>query len=171
GAREQYPAWSPDGKTIAYVTDASGESEIAIRPADGSGEEKLLTSTHDRSYYAPHWSPNGHWLAFSDSTKTLWVMNVESRKLYKVAQDKYSELKDFSFSPDSGWLAYSRTQPNGMRAIYIYGIDSHSTHQVTGGWFSDSSPVFSDNGKYLYFVSARNQNPAFSSAEFNFATV
>jgi tricorn protease len=170
GAREQYPAWSPDGKTIAYVTDASGESEIAIRPATG-GKEKLLTATHDRSYYGPSWSPDGKWLAFSDSSKTLWIMNVGSKKTHKVAQDKYREMKDFSFSPDSAWLTYSQTQSNGMRAVYIHAIGSNKDHQVTSGWFDDSNPVFSDDGKYLYFVSARNQNPAFSAAEFNFATL
>ena len=170
GAREQYPSWSPDGKTVAYVTDASGQSEIAMRPATG-GKETLLTSTEDRSYYGPTWSPNGQWLAFSDSSKTLWLLNVSSRKVYKVAHDKWNEMKDFSFSPDSGWLAYSETQPNGMRALFIYGVNSHSTHQVTNSWFDNSNPVFSSNGKYLYFVSARHQNPAFSSNEFNVANM
>ena len=130
GAREQYPAWSPDGKTIAYVTDASGESEIAIRSATG-GKETLLTSTSNRSYYGPTWSPNGKWLAFSDSSKTLWLLNVHSRKTYKIAHDRWNEMKDFAFSPDSGWLTYSETQPNQMRAIFIYGVNSHRTRQVT----------------------------------------
>ncbi|MGH8274416.1 MAG: S41 family peptidase [Gammaproteobacteria bacterium] len=170
GAREQFPAWSPDGKTIAYVTDASGESEIAIRPATG-GKETLLTSTNDRKYYGPTWSPDGKWLAFSDSSKTLWLLNVSSKQAHKVAQDKYREMKDFSFSPDSDWLAYSETQPDGMRALYIYSVASHKAHQVTNSWFDNSDPTFSHNGKYLYFVSARHQNPAFSSDEFNFANL
>jgi len=169
GVREQYPSWSPDGKTVAYVTDASGESEIAIRPADGSGKETLLTDTSDRTYYDPYWSPDGKWLAFSDSSKTLWVMNVKSRKMHKVAHDKWRELKDFAFAPDSGWLTYSETQPNGMRAIFVYGLESHRNHQVTRGWFDDSNPTFSDDGKYLYFVSARHQNPTFSNSEFDVA--
>ena len=169
GAREQYPDWSPDGKTIAYVTDSSGESEIAVRPADGSGGETLLTHTSDRTYYDPYWSPDGNWLAFSDSSKTLWVMNVKTRKLSQVAQDKWNEMKDFSFSPDSRWLTYSQTQSNGVRAIFIYDIASGKTHQVTSGWFDSSEPVFGSGGKYLYFVSARHQNPTFSSSEFDFA--
>ncbi|MGA7966221.1 MAG: S41 family peptidase [Gammaproteobacteria bacterium] len=170
GAREQFPAWSPDGKTIAYVTDASGESEIAIRSATG-GKETLLTNTKDRKYYGPTWSPDGKWLAFSDSSKTLWLLNVSSHKKFEVAQDKWQEMKDFSFSPDSGWLTYSETDPNQMSSIFIYGVNSHKNQQVTSDWFSDSSPTFSSNGKYLYFVSARHQNPAFSSAEFNFANL
>ncbi|MGH8128633.1 MAG: S41 family peptidase, partial [Gammaproteobacteria bacterium] len=170
GAREQFPAWSPDGKTIAYVTDASGESEVAIRPAT-SGKETLLTNTNDRKYYGPTWSPDGKWLAFSDSSKTLWLLNVSSHKKFEVAQDKFQEMKDFSFSPDSGWLTYSETEPNLMSSIFIYGVSSHKTQQVTNDWFNDSSPTFSSDGKYLYFVSARHQNPAFSSAEFNFANL
>ncbi len=168
GAREQYPAWSPDGKTIAYVTDASGESEIAVRPATG-GKETLLTSTGNRSYYGPTWSPDGKWLVFSDSSKTLWLFNVHSRKTYKIAHDRWNEMKDFTFSPDSGWLTYSETQPNQMRAIFIYGVNSHRTRQVTTNWFDSSDPAFSSNGKYLYFVSARHQNPTFSSVELNAA--
>jgi tricorn protease len=168
GVREQYPAWSPNGKRIAYVTDASGESEIATRPATG-GKEKLLTSTNDRSYYGPAWSPDGHWLAFSDSSKTLWLMSAKGGQKHRVDQNKYSEMKDFSFSPDSAWLAYSKTQPNGMRALYIYNIHAGKTRQITSGWFDSFAPVFSDNGKYLYFASARHQNPGFSATEFNFA--
>jgi len=170
GAREQYPDWSPDGKTIAYVTDASGESEIAIRPAAG-GKETLLTSTRDVTYYDPFWSPDGKWLAFSDSAKTLWLLNVHSHKTFKVARDKWREMKDFAFSPDSGWLTYAETQPNQMRSIFIYGVDSHKNHQVTNNWFDDSNPTFSSDGKYLFFVSSRHQNPAFSSSEFNFANL
>ncbi len=169
GVREQYPDWSPDGKNIAYVTDATGESEIAIRPADGSGTETLLTNTTGRTYYDPYWSPDGKWLAFSDSSKTLWVMNVKSRKTYKIAQDKWREMKDYDFSPDSDWLAYSQTQPNGMRAIFVYGLGDHKIHQVTSGWFDSFNPTFSDDGRYLYFVSARKQHPTFSSSEFNVA--
>lgn len=170
GAREQYPAWSPDGKTVAYVTDASGESEIAVRPAAG-GKETRLTSTNDRKYYGPAWSPDGKWLAFSDSSKTLWLLNVGSKQTHEVAQDKYREMKDFSFSPDSDWLAYSQTQPDGMRALYIYGVNSHQNRRITNSWFDNSDPTFSRNGKYLYFVSARHQNPAFSSDEFNVANL
>ncbi|MGH8271716.1 MAG: S41 family peptidase, partial [Gammaproteobacteria bacterium] len=170
GVREQSPSWSPDGKTIAYVTDASGESEIAMRPATGGGET-LLTSTKDRSYYGPTWSPDGKWLVFSDSSKTLWILNVASKQTRQIAHDKFSEMKDFAFSPDSGWLTYSETQPNGMRALFVYGVDSHKNTQVTAGWFDDSDPTFSSDGKYLYFVSARHQNPAFSSVEFNFANL
>ncbi len=170
GAREQYPSWSPDGKMVAYVTDASGESEIAMRPATG-GKETLLTSTDDRTYYGPTWSPDGNWLAFSDSSKTLWLLNISSRKMFKVAHDKWSEMKDFTFSPDSGWLAYSETQPNGMRALFIYGVNSHRNRQVTTSWFDNSDPAFSSDGKYLFFVSARHQNPTFSSDEFNVANL
>ncbi len=168
GVREQDPAWSPDGKAVAYVTDASGESEIAIRPAAG-GKETLLTSTDDRSYFGPEWSPDGKWLAFSDSTQTLWLLNVRSKRKFKVDHDKENMMQDFSFSPDSAWLAYSKTEPDGMRALYIYDVSAHKTRQVTNGWFDSSEPAFSSNGKYIFFVSARHQNPAFSSVGFNFA--
>lgn len=175
-AREQFPAWSPDGKWIAYVTDATGESEVAIRPSDGSGKEEILTKSKDKYFYAPVWSPGSDKLAFSDNEKTLWYVNIKDKKLTRVDSSKWTEIHDYSWSPDGLWLAYSKSSQyssntqNNFNRIYLYSLKDNKTTDISTGMNDDSDPVFSVNGKYLYFVSARHDIPLLSQVEFNFAT-
>ena len=87
-ADEDHPTWSPDGKTIAYTTDVTGEQQIAIRPAEG-GAEKILTHFANGFYYSPIWSPDGKHLAFGDGNHRLWLLEVGSGRAVQVAQDTY----------------------------------------------------------------------------------
>ncbi|MGC8724485.1 MAG: S41 family peptidase [Acidobacteriota bacterium] len=181
GAREMYPAWSPDGKWIAYVTDRTGEAEIAVRPADGSGEERLLTDRTKGYLYGPHWSPDGSKVAFSDSDHVLWILDVASRQVTRVDQDRREEMHHFSWSPDGLWLAYTKAGPQDMGSdddastymgrIYLYNVKEAKSTLVSTGQTSDMEPLFSPDGKYLYFISARHENPVFSESEFNVATL
>ncbi|MDE1937908.1 MAG: PD40 domain-containing protein [Alphaproteobacteria bacterium] len=168
-ADEDHPSWSPDGKTVAYTTDIDGEQEIAIRPADG-GAEKLVTHVKTGFFYTPMWSPDGKRLAISDGNHRLWLLDIGSGKLTQVAQDAYNEIHDQSFSPDGRWLAYSVTGTNEQRGIWLYDIDAAKATKVSGPMANDFNPVFSPDGKYLYFVSTRHENPTFSETEFNVAT-
>ena len=170
-AEEEYPAWSPDGKWIAYASDVNGEDQIAMRPADNSGAPQILTDFKTGYFYAPNWSPGSDRLAFSDNEHRLWILDVKSRKLTEVAQDKFSEMHDFSWSPDGRWLTYSITAPNQMRQIYLYNLAEGATTHVSSPMDNDMGPVFDPQGKYLYFVSARHENPTFSQSEFNIATL
>ncbi len=169
-ADEDHPTWSPDGKTIAYTTDVSGEQQIAIRPAQG-GAEKILTHFQNGFYYSPIWSPDGKHLAFGDGNHRLWLLEIGSGRVAQVAQDTYNEIHDQAFSPDGRWLAYSITGANEQRAIWIDNIGSGKPTRVSGPFANDFSPVFSPNGKYLYFVSTRHENPTLSETEFNVATL
>ncbi|MGB9428541.1 MAG: S41 family peptidase [Gammaproteobacteria bacterium] len=170
-SEEEYPAWSPDGKWITYATDISGEDQIAVRPADNSGPQQTLTNFKTGYFYGPSWSPASDMLAFSDNEHRLWYLNVKSRKLTQVAQDKYSEMHDYSWSPDGRWLAYSVTAPNQMRQIYLYNLADDQATLISSPMDNDQGPVFDPDGKYLYFVSARHENPTFSQSEFNIATL
>ena len=168
-AREQYPAWSPDGKWIAYTTNITGESEIAIRPSDGSGKEQILTKREKGYFYGPVWSPGSDKLAFSDNAKTLWYMDIKVKKLIKVDTSSINEFHDFSWSPDGLWLAYSKSGENYLGNIYLYSIKENKTMKLSNGMYDDNSPVFDPSGNYIYFVSARNVNPVASQIDFNFA--
>ncbi|MDE2090915.1 MAG: PD40 domain-containing protein, partial [Gammaproteobacteria bacterium] len=148
-AEEEYPAWSPDGKWIAYATDITGEDELAIRPADVSGMEKILTDFKTGYFYGPTWSPGSDKIAFSDNEHQLWYLDVNDRKLVKVAEDKYNEMHDYSWSPDGRWLAYSVTAPNQMRQIYLYNLADRKATKVSSPMESDFNPVFDPDGKYL----------------------
>ncbi|MBB3188726.1 S41 family peptidase [Microbacter margulisiae] len=168
-AQEQYPAWSPDGKWVAYVTDASGENEIAIRPADGSGNQTLVTDFKKGFFFNPQWSPNSDMLAFSDNNHMLWYVNTKDKKAVQIDQDPVHKILDYHWSPDGQWIAYTKTNASGLPQIYFYNLTKNKTTKISTGMFADHDPVFSADGKFLLFVSARHENPTFSETEFNIA--
>lgn len=170
-AQEQYPSWSPDGKWVAYLTDANGSNELAMRPADGSGSEEHITDFGQGYYFYPKWSPDSQKLLFSDNDHQLWMVDVKEKKPVKIDQDKKSRMTDFSWSPDSKWVAYSKTNESGIPQIYFYNVDKKESHQVSDGVNADREPVFGPDGKYFYFISKRHENPTFSETEFNIATL
>jgi tricorn protease len=171
GIREQDPAWAPDGKWVAYVTDRTGEAQIAIRPSDGTGEEKILTDRSKGYLYDPTWAPDSEKIAFDDSDHTLWIVNVKDRKATKVDSNARYEMHDFAWSPDALWLAYSKAADNDMREIYLYSLASATSTPVTRAQTSDFAPTFDPQGKYLYFIALKHENPVFSESEFNVATL
>ncbi len=171
GAREQYPSWSPDGKWIAYMTNSTGESEIAVRPSDGTGTQTVLTDTKVGYYYSPVWAPGSDKLAFSDNTHTLWYLDIKSKKMVKVDQSPQNEIHDYTWSPDGMWLSYSKPGDNQLSDLYLFSLKADKAYRVSSGMNDDSQPAFGPKGKYLYFISARHENPAFSQTEFNEATL
>jgi tricorn protease len=169
-ADEDHPAWSPDGKTLAYTTDASGEWQIAVRPAEG-GAEKVLTHFEQGYLYGPAWDPGGGRLAYSDNEHRLWISTVAGGEPVTVAHDPYAEIHDYAWSPDGRWLAYSLSSPNQQRGIFLYEVETRKATRVSAPLANDFDPVFDPRGRYLYFVSTRQENPTFSETEFNIATL
>ena len=153
---------------IAYTTDAGGRQEIAIRPAEG-GSEKILTSFAEGYFYAPIFSPDGKMLAFSDGAHRLWIVGTEGGAPKQVAQDKFAEIHDQAFSPDGRWLALSLTAINRRRDLALYEIATGKLTRIGDGSGIDSNPAWSSDGKYLYFISSRHENPVGSDVDFDFA--
>jgi tricorn protease len=168
GADEDHPAWSPDGKLVAYTTDATGGQQIAVRPAAG-GAERIITHFDTGYLYGPMFSPDGKRLAFSNSDHRLWLVGVDGSAPRAVAQDVIGEIHDQSFSTDGRYLAYSLHRDVQQHALWIYDIAADHATLVSQGTNDDTSPVFSADGKYLYFLSGRHENPVPSDNEFNFA--
>ena len=169
-SNDKDPSWSPNGRWIAYIRDTGVDSQVMLRPADGQGAAKALTDTGDITKAGPLvWSPDNTWLSYTDSRQRLWLVNVKTGARKEVTSDPQKIIgafQDVSFSPDSRWVAFSKHLPNHVRALFIDGIRDGVLHQVSRGAFSDFQPVFSQDGKYLYFASARLVNPVLSSYNF-----
>jgi len=157
GVAERTPAWSPDGKWIAYFSDATGEYELYVTQSDGRGDARRLTNLKAGFLYEPTWSPDSKRLCFWDKAGNLYAADAESGKTKNVDTLKeWGRFTPVSWSSDSNWLAYTRADDiNSPGAIWLYDAKKESTQKVTGGMFNDSWPTFDREGKYLYFASAR----------------
>ncbi|MDP2888669.1 MAG: PDZ domain-containing protein, partial [Bacteroidota bacterium] len=168
GVREVYPRWSPDGKYISYYSDASGEYEIYLLENKKGAAPKQLTSGSTAWKYDSEWSPNSKFMLYFDRTLQLKLVDVETGKTTVVTKADRNEIRSYSFSPDSKWITYDKEGANGLGAVWVYNLETAQNHQLTNDSFNDNSPVFSPDGKYIYFVSDRDFNLAFSSFEFNY---
>ena len=165
GSRERDPAWSPDGKWIAYLSDKSGEYEIHVCGSDGKTPDRQVTRGGGTFRYAPRWSPDSKKLAFADKTMSLWWCDVATGKITKVDKSDVQEINDYSWSPDSKWITYSKTMPNQFNKLMLYSLDGSRTNAISDGMTDDFNPVFDPEGKYLYFISRRTVNPQFGAFE------
>jgi tricorn protease len=169
GTHERNSKWSPDGKWIAYVSDATGEDEIYIMPQDGTAPATQLTSGGDNYKYGISWSPDSKKLMWSDRLQRLRYVEVDTKRITEVAKAEAFEINQHAWSPDSRWIAYARPEVESMTKLYLYSLDSKQTVAVTDGWYSSTGPAFSSDGKYLFFVSNRSFSPTYSQTEWNHA--
>ncbi len=167
-AREIAVSWSPDGQSVAYLSDKTGEYEVYLRNRDGSGEAQQLTKDGTIWRFAPVWSPDSRKIAFADKNQTLWVVDVKSKKLNKLDRATRNDIEDYKWSPDSNWLAYTKTEDNGFGSIWVYNLKDKKARQLTSKMTHEAEPTFSDDGHYMLFLSNRDYNLQFSSYEFNY---
>ncbi len=168
GVRELAPAWSPNGKYISYYSDASGEYEIYL--LENKKGAKPVQLTHgSRSWKNPaEWAPDSKHIVYSDRTMKLMLVDIPSGAQRAIDVATSEEIRDYSFSPDGDWLVYSKPAANYQSALWLYQISTGKKHQITDASFSDEQPVFSTDGKFLFFTSNRDFNLDFSSFEFDY---
>ena len=171
GIRERAPAWSPDGKWIAYLSDKSGEYEICLRDPEGKNEEVQVTKGYKGWPWRLLWSPDSKKIAFSDQTYTLFYADIEKKDIKKIDKSENNDIYNYSWSPDSKWIAYHKVGANHLGSLYLYSLEESKVNQVTSGFYDDYDPVFDPDGKYLYFFSNRSWYPQFSRFEDNFTYV
>lgn len=168
GAFDRDPAWSPDGKQIAFWSDRSGEFEIYLQASDGSSDAQQLSQRGKGYGYALNWSPDSKKIAFIDETNTIFIIDAESGDTKTVTKSEWhighpgKNGFTLEWSSNSQWLTFSLGQPNANNAIYLYDSFNDELHQVTSGFYQDSDPVFSKDDQYLFYLTNRNFAPSYS---------
>jgi tricorn protease len=164
GSAERDPSWSPDGKSIAYFSDASGEYQLYLRDQDGLQAPRVIDLGPDPSYfYGPQWSPDSKHIAFSDKHLHLWYVDAAGGKPVLVAtglRGSFGSSTELTWSPDSQWIAYTRDLENQLHAVFFYSLATHTSTQITDGMSNAGHPVFDPNGKFLYFTASTNNGPS-----------
>ena len=168
GIREISPVWSPDGKQIAYFSDETGEYELYLLDNRDGAKPRQITKESSAWKNSAEWSPKSSHVIYSDRTMTLWLVDVLTGKETEIDKASGEEIRDYTFSPDGDWVAYSKSSPNYQSALWLYQISTGKKHQITDAVFSDGNPVFSNDGKFLFFLSNRDFNLTFSSYEFDY---
>lgn len=154
---ERDPAWSPDGKSVAYLSDESGEYALHIRNQSGIGEVlKNDLGSPPTFFYSPTWSPDSKKIAYTDKRLNVWYVDLEKKTPARVDTDTYAGPSQLNpvWSPDSRWLAYTKQLRNHLRAVFIYSLEQNKSYQATDGMSDALFADFDKEGKYLYFTAS-----------------
>jgi len=169
-AHDKNPEWSPDGATIAFVSDLDGEEELYRINQDGLGKPEQLTHGLHAMLYQLSWSPDGKRIAFSDKDGKLYALTLDGKKVDQIAQSDSGRFGSYKWSPDGGFLAFTKNEPSGFSCIYIWSVADGQLHRVTDPLYDSDTPVWDPEGNYLYYIATREFQPQLSRIEFNFAT-
>jgi len=174
GARDHQAAFSPDGQTVAYLSDRDGEYGIWLQPADGSEPPHHLTHHQSGYRHTLRWSPDGSKIAFADETLRLYYVSIKSGAITTVAKADYENvdvslhrkpISDYCWSPDSRWIAYSHMNADLLYRLYLHDVKQGTNHEVSVGGYNDFNPCFSADGRHLFFVSNRDFTPTYGDFE------
>jgi tricorn protease len=162
---ERGPSWSPDGRSIAYFSDESGEYELHVRGQDGKGDAQKFKLDGSGFYETPVWAPDSRRLSFADNSWSLYWIELDSGKVRKISTEYLygpSRARNLYhvWSPDSKWVAYTLGGKSYIQTAYLYSLEQDKSFQVTDGLSDVSEPAFDASGKYLYFFASTDAGPA-----------
>jgi tricorn protease len=167
GVMEREPAWSPDGQSIAYFSDESGQYALHISIQTGAGEVRKYPLANDATYYFhPTWSPDSKLIAFHDNKMEIWLLDTVTRKAAVIDKGVVDDDDyDAAWSPDSKWLAYTQSVSNRFHALFLYSVASGKSTRITDGMSDVRFPAFDRGGKYLYFTESTNYGTSTSGLD------
>jgi tricorn protease len=162
GVHERSPAWSPDGKWIAFFSDEGGEYALHLEAQDGKGAPRKIALAGAGFYSRPRWSPDSKKISYVDNSRTIFVLDVATGKSTKVASDPLYgpvEVLHHAWSPDSRFLAYTQNTPTYFNRLLLYSVADGKSYPVSDGLADATSPAFDASGKYLYFLVSTDAGP------------
>jgi len=163
GTADRAPAWSADGKKIAWFSDAGGEYGLMIADQDGLGEPRRIALPGAKFGYDPSWSPDGKYIAFTDITRSIQVVDVATGKVTRADGDTYATPErpiTPAWSPDSRYIAYAKRLESQLLAVFIWSVAEGRARQVTDGMAEAKSPAWDASGKYLWLLASTDVGPA-----------
>ena len=162
GVHDRSPVWSPDGRRIAWLSDASGEYELMVGDPLGLAKPRPVPLPGTAFFSDLRWSPDGERVVLADNHLNLWLVEVEDGRATRIDSDTYADPGrgfDPVWSPDSRWIAYSKSLDNHMRAIFVFSLESAQAFRLTDGLSDAVSPAFDAGGRFLYFLASTNVGP------------
>ena len=158
GVMERAPAWAPDGQQIAYFSDESGEYALHLEAQNGEGAVKKIPLAGGSSFYFdPVWSPDSKLICFYDNQINIWYLDTQSGKLARIDANAQKDIDhEMAWSPDSKWIAYTKSLPNMLDQVLVYSIESGHSTAVGDGMSDAHSPAFDRDGRYLFFLASTN---------------
>jgi len=171
GSFDREPAWSPDGTTVAFWSDKGGEYNIYLHEPGTDSEPQKLTGRTQGFGYKLYWSPDSKHLAFIDETNTIYMVNADNGDVTEVGNTVWNISHNgrtnypITWSPDSRWVAFTKGLENSNSAVMLFDTQEEELHQATSGFYSDSNPVFSKDGTYLFYTTSRNFDAEYSNLD------
>jgi tricorn protease len=159
---ERSPAWSPDGRYIACFSDAGGEYALRLLPQDGKGDARVLPLQGAGFYSHPRWSPDSKRISYTDNSRTLWILDIDTGGQTRVSSDPIygpTPMPQHAWSPDSRWLAYTRNTPTYFHQVFLYSVSDKTSYPVSDDLVDATRPVFDAFGKYLWFLVSTDAGP------------
>ena len=146
---ELSPAWSPDGRKLAFESDRTGRPQIYIMGADGSNVRRL--TFEGRHNAAPAWSPRGDWIAYvchiPKKGFKLCRISPDGKRRFQITSGPSGEIDESpSWAPDGRHLVFSSTRGGRSHRrshIYMIYFDGTGLEQLTKGGIDHSSPAWS----------------------------
>ena len=154
-ARDDSPAWSPDGSKIAFTSHRYGNDEIFVMNANGSMQANL--TNHPATDKSPAWSPDGTKIAFysgRDGNAEIYVMNADGTGQTRLTNNAaYDRMP--AWSPDGTKIAFHSGR-DGNAEIYVMNANGTVQANATLNGAEDRSPAWSPDGSKIAFASNRD---------------
>src|ERR1700691_3213988 len=150
--------WSPDGKSIAFISNMSERNTLWLVPAEGGWPVQLTVS--DQRQAAPAWSPDGKWIAYQsdydgDELWDIFLVSPKTGKVVNLTSTREIAEMDPTWSPDGRYLAYLvKAKTSAAHEIDIYDTAMREVKHLTTGTPQDkgnSGPIWSKDGKYIVY--------------------